>query len=692
MKHIKTLKIDIDKKNFEVIPSVQYDSNTRFLHIQLLNNSVPCDITGCSVILSGVKEDGTSIFNSCDVINPEIAFIQAEITEQMNVIPGLIDCEIKIYDGEGVLTSKKFTIKVTASQTSRSVVSSNEFKALTDALNKVQAIDNKAEKAEVEKLSSQLDTKANDSEVRKTNVNITLNDCDSNLLGAINGSATFKLLSIPRDLSVSYQKLENGIQSILNVNYSPISLTWHSCSYYNYTDGVITVGDANYNYADVVNVTAGEKFMISGQSKWAANLYVITDNNGIVLDAFPNQNIKQTYNDIIFEIPSNGAKLLVNKTDGIATSLYKLVSYKVKGDYISDDSIEGKSIKNNVINYEKLDNKIQNVFSETYETLTLTWHSGGYYDYRYGSIVADSDTTYNYADVVNVTAGEKFMISGSSRWYAGLYTITDNSGNILETFPNAFETGTTYSDVEFIIPNNGTKLLINKTQGVETVLKKVDGYSLVANKINKKWVAFGDSLTDSYTLGNESNYTNFIADSLGLTLVNCGKGGTGYINNNGGTQQFYNRTSQIPNDTELLTVFGSFNDLYLDNIPIGSITDTEPTSLYGAINKFLSNCWNINPSMIIGIISPTPWHNWWRGHSDTSRANKCVEYVQVLKTVAEYYSLPFLDLFSCSNLRPWEQRIKDLYYLNADGVHPNSLGHEKYIVPKVESFIKSIIQ
>lgn len=165
MKYIKTLKIDIDKKNFEVIPSVQYDSNTRFLHIQLLNDSVPFDITGCSVILSGVKEDGNPIFNSCDIINSEIGFIQAEVTEQMNAIPGNIDCEIKIYDGEGVLTSKKFTIKVTASQTSRSVVSSNEFKALTDALNKVQAIDNKAEKAEVEKLSSQLDTKASQIEL-----------------------------------------------------------------------------------------------------------------------------------------------------------------------------------------------------------------------------------------------------------------------------------------------------------------------------------------------------------------------------------------------------------------------------------------------------------------------------------------------------------------------------------------------
>jgi hypothetical protein len=143
MKYIKTLKIDIDKKNFEVIPSVQYDSNTRFLHIQLLNDSVPFEITGCSVILSGVKEDGNPIFNSCDIINSEIGFIQAEVTEQMNAIPGYIDCEIKIYDGEGVLTSKKFTIKVTASQTSRTVESTGEFKALTEALGKVQGLDNR---------------------------------------------------------------------------------------------------------------------------------------------------------------------------------------------------------------------------------------------------------------------------------------------------------------------------------------------------------------------------------------------------------------------------------------------------------------------------------------------------------------------------------------------------------------------
>ena len=214
MKHIKTLKIDIDKKNFEVIPSVQYDSNTRFLHIQLLNNSVPCDITGCSVILSGVKEDGTSIFNSCDVINPEIAFIQAEITEQMNVIPGLIDCEIKIYDGEGVLTSKKFTIKVTASQTSRSVVSSNEFKALTDALNKVQAIDSKAEKAEVEKLTSQLEHK-----VHKIHDTESIFASSEGLFVNENVSMKNSILENKFDKNtVTMGKFQNGDGSIVNSN------------------------------------------------------------------------------------------------------------------------------------------------------------------------------------------------------------------------------------------------------------------------------------------------------------------------------------------------------------------------------------------------------------------------------------------------------------------------------------------
>lgn len=161
MKHIKRIKIDIDKKNFKVIPSVQFD-NARFLHINLVNGSMLFDLTGCSVKISGTKPDGTIIFNNCTIINEKEGFIEVELTEQINAVPGIVKCELKLYDGNGVLTTKNFDIEVSASATANGITSSNEFKALTDALKVVQGIDNKADKEKVEEkfgeVYEQLDT------------------------------------------------------------------------------------------------------------------------------------------------------------------------------------------------------------------------------------------------------------------------------------------------------------------------------------------------------------------------------------------------------------------------------------------------------------------------------------------------------------------------------------------------------
>lgn len=162
MKNIKTLTIDIDKDNYETIPSVQYDSKTRYLHVYLFNNSSPFDITGCSVKIAGIKADNTDIFNECKVIDPKKGFIEIELTEQMNAVHGLVECELKIYSADGVLTTKPLNIYVSKSVTRVSnITSSNEFTALTNALKTVGEIENKADKTELEKLSSQLDTKVN---------------------------------------------------------------------------------------------------------------------------------------------------------------------------------------------------------------------------------------------------------------------------------------------------------------------------------------------------------------------------------------------------------------------------------------------------------------------------------------------------------------------------------------------------
>ena len=54
----KTLFLEIDKPNYVPIYTVQYDYNSRFYEITILNNSQPLDLTGIRVIVAGKKPDG----------------------------------------------------------------------------------------------------------------------------------------------------------------------------------------------------------------------------------------------------------------------------------------------------------------------------------------------------------------------------------------------------------------------------------------------------------------------------------------------------------------------------------------------------------------------------------------------------------------------------------------------------------
>ncbi|WP_300903387.1 hypothetical protein, partial [uncultured Clostridium sp.] len=85
------------------------------------------------------------------------------LTEQMNAAAGSMECELKIYSVDGVLTTKTFFINISKSIIrAASITSTTEYNALTDALNKVQGIDNKVDKVEVEEkfeeFGSQLET------------------------------------------------------------------------------------------------------------------------------------------------------------------------------------------------------------------------------------------------------------------------------------------------------------------------------------------------------------------------------------------------------------------------------------------------------------------------------------------------------------------------------------------------------
>lgn len=63
-----------------------------------------------------------------------------------------------------------------------------------------------------------------------------------------------------------------------------------------------------------------------------------------------------------------------------------------------------------------------------------------------------------------------------------------------------------------------------------------------------------------------------------------------------------------------------------------------------------------------------------------------MEYVNILRELAEYYSIPLLDLYKCSGLQPQVPVITQKYM--PDGLHPNDDGH-KILAQLITAFLKN---
>lgn len=305
-------------------------------------------------------------------------------------------------------------------------------------------------------------------------------------------------------------------------------------------------------------------------------------------------------------------------------------------------------------------------------------------------------------DVIPCEAGETYTVN----WLYGAIGIYDSDIKriqhiYIDSIPKTFVVpdGGCYVTL-FGGPSRMTNIMLIKG---DTLPEKYVPYDIFdvktkehTNLFGVKWCAFGDSLTDSATLASQTtgtkNYVDYVSESLGLKVVNCGVGGTGYMKTE---NRFVNRVSTIPEDTKLLTVFGSFNDYEYITKNLGTLGDTGMDTIYGAIYNFIHNVYERCPKVIIGIITPTKWGflSEWK---DASAAALCNSYVKALLETADKWSIPVLDLYHDSGLRPWDSNFAQLYYKDddessmANTVHPLDEAHKKFIAPKVEAFIKQI--
>jgi lysophospholipase L1-like esterase len=502
--------------------------------------------------------------------------------------------------------------------------------------------------------------------------------------------------------AITKNKLDPTIQNLLRDQHSEVVLNLINVGFY---------GRAGQNFTTVgylkqeLSVTAGETYQITGYSYLSMPLYVLVDGSGAVVDYFPiSEDSTQTiYKNVTITIPNNVVGLRINKTDHVSypVLLSKATSYLVKGESIAKDyRIYGKQM---------------------YDSSMIV---NGYWITPEGTIGTNVNSKYAKVPVkpnetISLTRNDARTFGASS---SGSLLFLDSNGNILSFIdPINYLNNETYNDykyITFITPDNceyiayTTKLNTsydisntlfitygneisqdiidnNKIYKIDALLVVDEGarQSIEAYKkpyLGKKWVVVGDSLTE-FNLRASLNYHDYIATDEGFTVTNMGKSGTGYMRTQDVGFAFYQRILNITSDVDVVTVFGSFNDLG-GGYALGEVTDTGTTTICGCINTFFDNYYSKLPTIPLGVILPTPWVT---NYPSVVNADN---YVSKLIEICKKRSVPYLDLYHGSNLRPWDANYRTLMYSKdeGNGVHPDENGH-KMLSPKIREFVKSLI-
>lgn len=137
---ISKIRLDVTQKN--VLPKIyakQADDKSRYITAELVSSGEIIDLTDCQVLVYAQKPNGDKLFNDCEITDKSNGVVNCELTNQMLALNGNLKLEISIFLPQGgVLTTQPFIVEVDKTLRDDSAIeSSNEFSALTEAINKV---------------------------------------------------------------------------------------------------------------------------------------------------------------------------------------------------------------------------------------------------------------------------------------------------------------------------------------------------------------------------------------------------------------------------------------------------------------------------------------------------------------------------------------------------------------------------
>ncbi|MBZ5203192.1 SGNH/GDSL hydrolase family protein [Planomicrobium chinense] len=347
---------------------------------------------------------------------------------------------------------------------------------------------------------------------------------------------------------------------------------------------------------------------------------------------------------------------------------------------IRDNSITTQKIANKSVTAEKLD--IINITPSPNLLDKTKIKKTGYYRYSDGVFV--SSTSYLASDFIEVVVGEKYVHKT-----AGNVTFWDENKQFIvgldgvASNPFTVPSGVKYAIITVYYTNIDSDMLVKGTIFPSAYIPFEQKTYTLSNDIvvnselsGKKWSVLGDSLTEA--MSATIPYHAIISKKYGMSISNHGISGTRIAVIEGQTNPMSERFANMPNDADIITVFGGTND-YGSNVPLGTINSVDKTTFMGALNVLCLGLIQKYPGKKIGFITPMQ-----REGMDVA---KMTSYVNAVKEVCGKYSIPVLDMLNGGGIYPNDPNIKTTFI--PDGLHPNNEGH-KIMARRIESFLKQL--
>ena len=214
---------------------------------------------------------------------------------------------------------------------------------------------------------------------------------------------------------------------------------------------------------------------------------------------------------------------------------------------------------------------------------------------------------------------------------------------------------------------------------------------------NRKMNFLGDSITEGVgTSAPEKRYVDIIAAKTGSLCRNYGISGTRIarqrrptVDNPSFDLDFCRRAEEMDEDADIVVVFGGTNDFGHGDAPFGVMADRTTDTFCGAMHVLCRTLLTRYPrSEIVFILPPHRLNeNEPRGDNKPAPVAVLKDYVNAMREILEYYSIPALDLYAKGRMQPAVPVSLETYM--PDGLHPNDAGNA-LIAERLMNFLQAL--